>query len=68
MCNKMVSYKRTQMNICNKECLSELSRQLRYWFWPACVAVVSVLCQEQMKSTRTTNLDICSESPVLLGV
>jgi len=64
----MVLYKRTQMNACNRECLSELSRQLRYWFWPACVAVVSVLCHGHMKSTRTTNVDICSESPVQLGV
>jgi len=31
---------------------------MRYWFWPACVTVVSILCRGQIKSTRTTYVDI----------
>jgi len=31
---------------------------MRYWFWPACVAVVSILCHGQIKLTRTTYVDI----------
>ena len=64
----MVLYKRTQMNICNKECLSELSRQYEILVLASLCCSFSVLWCGKTKSTRTTDVDICFESPVRPGV
>lgn len=48
MYNKMVSYKRTQMNICNKECLSELSRHYE-------ILVLSSMCCSRLYTLSWTD-------------